>query len=45
MTLILVTIPLYMLYEVSIRVVKWIEPKASEKEIASKSVLTGDETH
>lgn len=27
MTLILVTIPLYMLYEISIRVVKWIEPK------------------
>lgn len=27
MTLILVTIPLYMLYEVSIRVVKWTEPK------------------
>ena len=26
MTLILVTIPLYLLYEVSIRVVKWIEP-------------------
>lgn len=25
MTLILVTIPLYMLYEVSIRVVKWVE--------------------
>ena len=27
MTLILVTIPLYLLYEVSIRVVKWVEPK------------------
>lgn len=27
MTLILVTIPLYMLYEVSIRVVRWVEPK------------------
>lgn len=27
MTLILVTIPLYLLYEVSIRVVAWIEPK------------------
>lgn len=27
MTLILVTIPLYLLYEVSIRVVKWTEPK------------------
>lgn len=26
MTLILVTIPLYLLYEVSIRVVKWVEP-------------------
>jgi len=25
MTLILVTIPLYLLYEVSIRVVKWVE--------------------
>lgn len=30
MTLILVTIPLYMLYEVSIRVVKWVEPKEQE---------------
>ena len=27
MTLILVTIPLFLLYEVSIRVVKWVEPK------------------
>lgn len=27
MTLILVTIPLYLLYEVSIRVVNWVEPK------------------
>lgn len=27
MTLILVTIPLYFLYEVSIRVVRWVEPK------------------
>ena len=27
MTLILVAIPLYLLYEVSIRVVKWVEPK------------------
>ena len=27
MTLILVSIPLYLLYEVSIRVVKWVEPK------------------
>ena len=27
MTLVLVTIPLYLLYEVSIRVVKWVEPK------------------
>ena len=27
MTLILVTIPLYLLYEISIRVVKWVEPK------------------
>ena len=27
MTLILVTIPLYLLYEVSIRVVGWVEPK------------------
>ena len=27
MTLILVTIPLYLLYEVSIRVVRWVEPK------------------
>ncbi len=27
MTLMLVTIPLYLLYEVSIRVVKWVEPK------------------
>ena len=27
MTLILVTIPLYLLYEVSIRVVSWVEPK------------------
>ena len=27
MTLALVTIPLYLLYEVSIRVVKWVEPK------------------
>ena len=27
MTLILVTIPLYLLYEVSIRIVKWVEPK------------------
>jgi len=26
MTLILVTIPLYLLYEVSIRVVSWVEP-------------------
>ena len=26
MTLILVTIPLYLLYEVSIRVLKWVEP-------------------
>jgi len=26
MKFILVTIPLYLLYEVSIRVVKWIEP-------------------
>lgn len=25
MTLVLVTIPLYLLYEVSIRVVKWVE--------------------
>ena len=30
MTLILVTIPLYLLYEVSIRVVKWVEPKEQE---------------
>ena len=30
MTLILVTIPLYLLYEVSIRVVKWAEPKEQE---------------
>ena len=29
-TLILVTIPLYLLYEVSIRVVKWVEPKEQE---------------
>lgn len=27
MTLVLVSIPLYLLYEVSIRVVKWVEPK------------------
>lgn len=27
MTLILVTIPLYLLYEISIRVVKWVEPQ------------------
>ena len=27
MTLILVTIPLYLLYEISIRVVGWVEPK------------------
>ena len=27
MTLILVTIPLYLLYEISIRVVKWVEPR------------------
>ncbi len=27
MTLFLVTIPLYLLYEVSIRVVGWVEPK------------------
>ena len=27
MTLILVAIPLYLLYEVSIRVVGWVEPK------------------
>ena len=27
MTLILVTIPLYLLYEVSIRVIRWIEPR------------------
>lgn len=27
MTLILVTIPLYLLYEISIRVMKWVEPK------------------
>ena len=31
MTLILVTIPLYLLYEVSIRVVKWVEPKEERK--------------
>ena len=31
MTLILVTIPLYLLYEVSIRVVKWVEPDEEEK--------------
>ena len=31
MTLILVAIPLYMLYEVSIRVVKWVEPKEERK--------------
>ena len=30
MTQILVTIPLYLLYEVSIRVVKWVEPKEQE---------------
>ena len=30
MTLILVTIPLYLLYEVSIRVMKWVEPKEQE---------------
>lgn len=30
MTLTLVTIPLYLLYEVSIRVVKWVEPKEQE---------------
>ena len=30
MTLILVTIPLYLLYEVSIRVVAWVEPKVKE---------------
>ena len=30
MTLILVTIPLYLLYEVSIRVVGWVEPKYEE---------------
>ena len=29
MTLVLVTIPLYLLYEISIRVVKWVEPKES----------------
>ena len=31
MTLILVTIPLYLLYEVSIRVVKWVEPKEKKE--------------
>ena len=31
MTLILVTIPLYLLYEISIRVVKWVEPDEEEK--------------
>jgi sec-independent protein translocase protein TatC len=33
MTLILVTIPLYLLYEVSIRVIKWVEPKEKTLQI------------
>ena len=32
MTLILVTIPLYLLYEISIRVVGWVEPKESQQQ-------------
>ena len=31
MTLILVTIPLYLLYEISIRVVGWVEKDLTEK--------------